>query len=81
MKKLGPREGPCGWDNHPAEPELERLHQILNCASSRGCGECVRCSERALELVLKMARRRGPGGVAMPSCLEPDSEDIRSFGL
>lgn len=47
----------CPWTREPrAENSLESLQAILNCASGQGCGFCVPCSERALELFLKAAR-------------------------
>ncbi|MBX9634655.1 MAG: hypothetical protein K2X44_06705, partial [Magnetospirillum sp.] len=45
------------WHVDPAAAEhMDSLQVILNCASAQGCGECVRCSEAALELFLKVAR-------------------------
>ena len=79
--KLGPKEGPCGWETRAAEIAIEELQQILNCASMRGCAQCVRCSERALELVLTMARKRQPNGFGILSRLEIDMDHGRSFGL
>lgn len=47
----------CQWDFNPqAESDLKSLQTILNCASIQGCGECVPCSERALDLFRKAAR-------------------------
>lgn len=49
----------CLWDQDPqAASRLESLQTILNCASMQGCGKCVPCSERALELFLKAAREQ-----------------------
>lgn len=39
---------------------MDSLQAILNCASVQGCRDCVACSERALEMFLKAARRHGP---------------------
>jgi hypothetical protein len=48
----------CGWDEGKGgADDLEGLHDILMCASRRGCGDCVECSERALERVLQASRR------------------------
>lgn len=50
----------CPWQpNFPAEQDLGSLQAALKCASGQGCGDCVSCSERALELFLRTARRNG----------------------
>ncbi len=59
MPKYGPKEGPCGWDASATALDMEVLHKVLNCAAGRGCVQCVRCSERALERVLRMTRKNG----------------------
>ncbi len=59
MTKYGPEEGPCGWDKRATELDLEDLHKVLNCAATRGCSQCVPCSELALERVLGMTRKGG----------------------
>jgi len=47
----------CRWHADPqARENMDSLQAILNCASLQGCGECVGCSEKALELFLKVAR-------------------------
>lgn len=49
----------CGWDRNPqAESDLDTLQTILNCATVQGCGQCVPCSERALDLFRQAARSR-----------------------
>jgi hypothetical protein len=49
----------CGWDMGRGGPDdLDGLHDILLCATRRGCNECVTCSERALSLVLTCTRRQ-----------------------
>lgn len=49
----------CLWYFDPgAGSNLDSLQTILNCASVQGCGECVACSERALERFLEVARGR-----------------------
>lgn len=40
-----------------AVSELETLQAALNCASIQGCDQCVPCSERALDLFRKVARK------------------------
>lgn len=72
MSKFGPKEGPCGWETHLSISDLEELHQILNCAAARGCGQCVRCSERALEKLLGIARRERDFGFLALDQLELD---------
>lgn len=48
----------CAWDlGKGGADDLEGLHDILMCASRRGCNDCVDCSERALEFVLQASRR------------------------
>ena len=81
MRKLGPKEGPCDWESRIGSMDLEALHQVLNCAASRGCGECVRCSESALEQMLRLARRSGRTVVAGLERLEADMEFAGAFGL
>lgn len=81
MVKLGPEEGPCGWEQQNPEPDVEELHQVLNCASGRGCNQCVRCSELALELLLKHARKSGPMAFLGLERLEVDMEFQGAFGL
>ncbi|MCR6629021.1 MAG: hypothetical protein NVV74_02625 [Magnetospirillum sp.] len=50
----------CRWHTDPqAETALDSLQAILNCASVQGCGDCVVCSEKALALFLKAARKCG----------------------
>jgi hypothetical protein len=39
-----------------AEEDLETLRGILNCASARGCGCCVECSELALSNLMRVVR-------------------------
>lgn len=49
----------CQWHFNPqADSNLDSLQTILNCASIQGCSDCVPCSERALELLLRKARGR-----------------------
>ncbi|MBI3447123.1 MAG: hypothetical protein HY055_17590 [Magnetospirillum sp.] len=82
MVKLGPKEGPCGWEQRVAELDIEELHQVLNCASARGCHHCVRCSERALELMLTLARRKGsPLAFLGLERLEVEMELVGAIGL
>ena len=81
MMKFGPKEGPCGWEQRAAELELEELHQILNCASARGCTQCVRCSEQALEKFLKLARKSSLYGFGGLDRLERDMDSSATFGL
>jgi hypothetical protein len=51
----------CAWELGKGGPgDLEGLHDILMCATRRGCNDCVDCSERALEQVLHSARRAVP---------------------
>ncbi len=51
----------CPWHFDPdPDSSLDSLQSILNCASIQGCGQCVTCSERALELFLRVARARSP---------------------
>ena len=81
MTKLGPKEGPCGWEQRAAELELEELHQILNCASARGCAQCVRCSELALDKFLRLARKSPLFGFGGLGQLELDMDLSAAFGL
>ncbi|TAN58787.1 MAG: hypothetical protein EPN20_15980 [Magnetospirillum sp.] len=81
MAKFGPREGPCGWELRAAELELEELHQVLNCASGRGCNQCVRCSERALESFLAVAGKGRMFGFIAVERLELDMDFSAAFGL
>lgn len=81
MVKLGPKEGPCDWEVRISSMELDALHQVLNCAASRGCGECVHCSERALEQMLRLARNCGRTVVTGLERLEADMEFAGAFGL
>lgn len=47
----------CGWvQGRGQADDLDGLHQILLCATRRGCDANVECSERALELVLTATR-------------------------
>lgn len=59
----------CRWqaDAHAAT-HMESLQVILNCASVQSCGDCVTCSEKALDLFLKVARGcvAGNAGVNLP---------------
>lgn len=51
----------CRWHGDAnAADHMDSLQAILNCASVQGCGECVNCSETALELFLKAARGSRP---------------------
>jgi hypothetical protein len=81
MAKVGPNEGPCGWELRPVALDVDELHQILNCASARGCNRCVKCSELALEQILKRARQSGRGVVVGLERLELDMEWVGAFGL
>lgn len=81
MTKFGPKEGPCGWEQRAAELDLEELHQVLNCASERGCGQCVRCSERALGEFLALARKGARFGYGALERLELDMDLSAAFGL
>lgn len=81
MTKFGPKEGPCGWEQRAAELELEELHQVLNCASARGCTHCVRCSERALEKFLTVAKMARRFGFSALERLELDMDTSAAFGL
>ena len=81
MVKIGPKEGPCDWERRAADLDVEELHQVLNCASGRGCNQCVRCSEWALELMLKQARKGGPLAFLGLESLEVDMELVGAFGL
>ena len=47
----------CRWHTDPAcADDLDSLQVILSCASLHGCGDCVVCSEKALDLFRKAAR-------------------------
>ena len=47
----------CGWVLGRGQAnDLDGLHDILLCATRRGCDGSVECSERALELVLSATR-------------------------
>ena len=81
MVKIGPKEGSCGWEMRPTPLDVEELHQVLNCASGRGCNQCVRCSEQALEQMLKQARKSGRSVVTGLERLEADMEIAGAFGL
>lgn len=81
MAKFGPKDGPCGWEQRAADLELEELHQVLNCASERGCHLCVRCSEKALEEFLALARKTGMFGFGALERLEFDMDLSAAFGL
>ncbi|RAU23171.1 hypothetical protein CU669_03145 [Paramagnetospirillum kuznetsovii] len=81
MTKYGPKEGPCGWEQRVSDLELEELHHVLNCASERGCNLCVRCSERALENLLTIARRERTFGFLALERLEMDMDMSGMLGL
>jgi hypothetical protein len=81
MVKIGPKEGPCGWELRPTAPEIEELHGVLNCASGRGCNLCVKCSELALEHLVREARRLGRSVVAGLERLEAEMELGEVLGL
>lgn len=81
MAKIGPSEGPCSWEQRLVALDVDELHQVLNCASGRGCNQCVRCSELALEQILRQARRMGRSVVAGLERLEADMEFVGAFGL
>ena len=81
MTKYGPKEGPCGWEQRAADLELEDLHQVLNCASGRGCTQCVRCSELALETFLGLAGKARMFGFSGLDRLELDMDGSAAFGL
>jgi|APHig6443718053_1056840.scaffolds.fasta_scaffold341179_1 hypothetical protein len=47
----------CGWVlGRGQADDLDGLHQILLCATRRGCEANVECSERALEQILSATR-------------------------
>lgn len=49
----------CGWVlGRGQADDLDGLHQILLCATRRGCEANVECSDRALELVLTATRQQ-----------------------
>lgn len=81
MVKVGPKDGPCGWEKRPVALDVDELHQILNCASARGCSQCVKCSELALEKILIRARQSGRGVLTGLERLELDQELVGAFGL
>lgn len=81
MVKIGSKDGPCGWERRIAPLDVEELHQVLNCASGRGCCHCVKCSELALEQMLKQARNAGRVVVTGLERLETDMEFAGAFGL
>ncbi|OAN55266.1 hypothetical protein A6A04_11445 [Paramagnetospirillum marisnigri] len=81
MVKFGPIEGPCGWEQRASALDLEELHQVLNCAAERGCALCVRCSERALEKLLVIARRERTFGFLALERLEAEMEVAGTLGL
>lgn len=81
MMKSGSKDGPCGWERQIAPLDVDRLHQILNCASGRGCSHCVKCSELALEQMLLQARTAGRPVVVGLERLEADMEFVGAFGL
>lgn len=81
MVKVGPSDGPCGWEEQAEHHDVEDLHQVLNCASARGCNQCVRCSETALELMLRRAREAGRRVVAGLDRLEAEMELIGAIGM
>lgn len=81
MFKIGSKDKPCGWEQRIVPLDVEELHQILNCASARGCSHCVKCSEIALEQMLKMARDTGRTVVTGLERLEADMEFAGAFGL
>ncbi len=81
MTKYGPKEGPCGWEQRTVPLELEELHQVLNCASGRGCSHCVRCSEQALEQFLALATKARMFGFTAIDRLELDMDFSAAFGL
>lgn len=83
MLRLGPREGPCGWETQGSGVglDVEDLHQVLNCASNRGCTQCVRCSEMALEKLLHLARKESHFGFHLVTQLELDMDFSAAFGM
>ncbi|CUW37505.1 conserved protein of unknown function [Magnetospirillum sp. XM-1] len=81
MVKIGPKEGPCGWERRPVPLDVDELHQVLNCAAARGCNQCVKCSELALEQMLRQARQKGRPVVTGLERLEADMEFVGAFGL
>ncbi len=81
MTKYGPKEGPCGWEQRMEEMDLDELHKILNCAAGRGCNHCVRCSERALEKLLFLARKQRTFGYGALERLEVDMDMSAAFGM
>lgn len=81
MAKIGPKDGPCAWEERAVPLDVDELHQVLNCASGRGCSQCVKCSELALEQMLTQARKIGRSVVAGLERLEADMEFAGAFGL
>jgi hypothetical protein len=81
MLKIGPKEGPCAWELRVVPLDVDELHRVLNCASGRGCNQCVRCSELALEQMLRQARQIGRNVVAGLERLEADMEFAGAIGL
>ncbi|CAA7623343.1 hypothetical protein [Magnetospirillum sp. SS-4] len=81
MGKYGPQEGPCDWDRRNGEMDVEELHKVLNCASERGCNQCVRCSERALEKLLVNARQQRTFGSLGLERLELEMDMSAAFGM
>jgi hypothetical protein len=81
MIKLDSKDGPCDWERQIVPLDVEELHQVLNCASGRGCSHCVKCSELALEQMLKVARKAGRAVVVGLERLEADMEFAGAFGL
>jgi hypothetical protein len=81
MTKFGPKEGPCGWEQRQAEMDLEDLHKVLNCAAGRGCNQCVRCSERALEKLLLIAHKQRTFGVLGIERLELEMDMSAALGM
>ena len=79
--KYGPKEGPCGWEKRASELQLEDLHQVLNCASERGCSVWVRCSEQALEKLLMIARKERTFGFLALERLEMDTVCFNTLGM
>lgn len=81
MAKNGPKEGPCNWEKRAAPLDVDELHHVLNCASGRGCNQCVKCSELALEQILRQARKSGRNVLTGLERLENDMEFAGAFGL
>ena len=81
MIKLGPKEGPCGWEVRAPSMDVDQLHKVLICATLRGCNQCVRCSEFALEHMLSLTRRLDRAGMFGVERLELDVDFAEAFGL